>query len=190
MQKQTIDPDQRFLLEKERKCIANYRKTMKTFLLTSRFNTKTKQENETYRKRRNLEKGCLYCTPELVCQDIPKAANMMVLEMNNDTNKIMAIGLLKNTPNFDKYRVYEDSNYNRFSYVGKYRITREEMTEEEENVLKALDQLCFTGNLHMKRGHGLKMFPTKILWRCHHVLDITAFIEKMFRERIHESKKI
>ena len=176
--------NQRFLLEKERKCIAQYRKRIKTFLLTSRFNTKTKQENENYRKKRNLEKGCIYCTPELVCEDIPKTANMMVLEMNNDTNTIMAIGLLKNTPNFDKYRVYQDTNYNRFSYVGKYRIMREEMTQEEDTVMKALDQLCFTGNLHMKRGHGLKQFPVKILWRCHRMLDITAFIENMFRHRM------
>jgi hypothetical protein len=174
---------QGFLLENERRCIAKYRKTFKNFLLTSRFNERTRYENEQYRIKKNLEKGCMYCTPEMVCRDIPKEANMMVLEMNNDTNQIMAIGLLKNTPVFEKYRVYQETNYNRFSYVGKCRIQRETMTEEEEEIMKALDQLCFKGNQHMKRGHGLKAFPVKILWRCKRVFDIIGFIENMFRRR-------
>jgi hypothetical protein len=188
--KPTQTYEQYSLLENEKRCISQYRKNMKTFLLTSRFNEKTRQENTIYRQKRNLENGCLYCTPELVCQDIPKDANLMVLEMNNDKNEIMAIGLLKNTPYFDKYRVYEDTNYNRYSYVGKYRITREDISEEEEQIIKALDQLCFKGANHMKRGHGLKSFPVKILWRCKKVVDIIEFIENMFRKRMKQTNEI
>ena len=112
----------------------------------------------------------------------------MVLEMNNDTNTIMAVGLCVNKPFVEKYSVYQESNYNRFSYVGKYRIERTNLDSTEEAVFKALDILCFTGNEHMKRGHGLKQFPVKLLYNCRNILDIPSFIENMFKIRFSKKK--
>ena len=48
-------------------------------------------------------------------------------------------------------------------FVGKHRIDRNDMDEMEERVMKALDIICFKGNHHMKRGHGLLSFPHVLL---------------------------
>ena len=53
--------------------------------------------------------------------------------------------------------------------------------------MKALDILCFTGNDHSKRGHGLKSFPIKLLMNCYKVFPITEFIETMFKNRFAEN---
>lgn len=162
--------------------IRNYKSTIRTHLLTSRFNTETRKQNEIYRKNK-WANGCLYCSPEQISQNIPIDSKIIVLEMDNDKNSIFGVGLLTNKPFFNKYAVYGDENYNRYNYIGKYRIEREDLTEQEEAVFKALDILCFKGNQHMKRGHGLKAFPTKLLMNCSKTFEITPFIENMFKTR-------
>lgn len=168
--------------------IRNFKLQQRTFILTSRFNTQTREENERFR-RKNWGKGCLYCAPEQVSQTIPPQAKMIVLEMDNDKNQIFAIGMCANKSFINKYAVYQDYNYNRYNYIGKHRILRSEFTPLEEAVFKALDQLCFYGNEHMKRGHGLKSFPAKFLVNCKSVMDITSFLENMFVTRFSSSSK-
>lgn len=167
---------------KENKNIRDYKKTIRTHLLTSRFNTETRQQNELYRNEK-WQNGCFYCTPEKISQNIPIDSKIIVLEMDNDKNQIFGVGMLTNKPFFNKYSVYTDENYNRYNYIGKYRIKREDLNPKEEAIFKALDILCFKGNEHMKRGHGLKTFPIKLLMNCKNTLDITAFIESMFKNR-------
>lgn len=162
--------------------IRNYKLTIQTHLLTSRFNTETIEQNEKYRNNK-WSNGCLYCSPEEISQKIPINSKLIVLEMNNDANKIFGVGMLTNKPFFNKHSVYNDENYNRYTYIGKYRIKREDLTEKEEAVFKALDILCFKGNEHMKRGHGLKAFPIKLLMNCSKTFEITPFIENMFKIR-------
>jgi hypothetical protein len=162
--------------------IRKYKTTVRTHLLTSRFNTETRKQNDIYRSEK-WPNGCLYCSPEPISQNIPIDSKIIVLEMDNDMNKIFGLGLLTNKPFFNKHSVYTDENYNRYSYVGKYRIKREDLNSKEEAIFKALDILCFTGNEHMKRGHGLKAFPTKLLMNCSTVLEVTPFIENMFKTR-------
>lgn len=151
-------------------------------IVTSRFNTNTIAENELFRsKHQNI--GCIYCTPQQITDKIPVESYVIVLEMNNDTNQIVAIGMIKNHPTVNKYNVYSNGNYNRYVYTGKYRIKRTEMTEYENKILTALDILCFTGNRHMKRGQGLTRFPPDMLYGCSHIVDIPIFITNMFKTR-------
>ena len=167
--------------------IKSYKKNQHIFLMTSRFNTQTAEENKRFRDA-GWPDGCVYCSPQKISENIPIHSKLMVLEMNNDTNTIMAVGLCVNKPFVEKYSVYQESNYNRFSYVGKYRIERKNLDSTEEAVFKALDILCFTGNEHMKRGHGLKQFPVKLLYNCRNILDIPSFIENMFKIRFSKKK--
>ena len=104
--------------------------------------------------------------------------------MNNDLNKIIGVGMVRNKPVLSKHRVYENGNYNRYVYIGNNRIGRDEMSEEEELIMQVFDILCFTGNKHMKRGQGLKSFPIEMLYRCKQRLDIVDFIGKMFKKRL------
>ena len=164
------------------RAVRAYKKTQPHFLMTSRFNTRTIEENRRFRES-GWPNGCVYCTPQKISENIPTHSKLMVLEMNNDTNRIIAVGLCVNKPFTEKYAVYQDDNYNRYSYVGRYRIERGDLDPTEEAIFKALDILCFTGNDHMKRGLGLKQFPAKLLYNCRDVLDIPAFVENMFKSR-------
>lgn len=174
---------------KKRTYLSDYKKSLNKYLLTSRFSTRTWNENEIYRK--SHEKiGCIYCSEVPITQEVTTDKIMFVLEMNNDINKIMGIGLIKNHPHINKYNVYENGNYNRYNYVGSIRIDRTSMTQEEETIMKALDILCFKGNTHMKRGHGLKLFPIEMLFKCLKVIDIVDFINTMFKKRLKEKSNV
>lgn len=101
----------------------------------------------------------------------------------------MGIGMIKNHPICGKFNMYEEGNFNRYTYIGKYRIDRMDMTEMEENVMKAFDILCFTGNRHLKRGKGITSYPPYMLFKCQSVMDLVAFISDMFKKR-YASKEI
>jgi hypothetical protein len=106
-----------------------------------------------------------------------------MLEMNNDKNIIMGISMLRNHPFYNKFSIYENNNFNRYIYIGKYHILREEMTEEEKTIMCVFDILCFTGNTHLKRGANLKQFPLAMLYRCRKKMDLVQFIRNMFWKR-------
>ena len=159
-----------------------YIKTKNRRILTSRFNNATWSENKAFLETKP-KLGCTYCSPTQVSRDIQIDSVMFIIEMNNDVNKIMGIGMVINHPYYRKYRVYKNHNYNRYMFVGKHRIDRNDMDEMEERVMKALDIICFKGNYHMKRGHGLLSFPHVLLYRISSVLDLVDFINTMFDKR-------
>jgi hypothetical protein len=159
-----------------------FRDEMKHFLVTTRFNNATWEENERYRTDQSI--GCIYPTPEANSSRIAADAIMFVLEMNNDRNRIMGIGMVKNHAFIKKYRVYSNENYNRYAYLGKHRIDRSEMSEEEDQMMRVFDILCFTGARHMKRLQGIKQFPVDMLYRCSRVLDLVNYIREMFKRRL------
>jgi hypothetical protein len=168
-------------LHKQKVC--DYKKELRNFLLTSRFTNSTWFENKVFRETNPMFK-CIYCSPDKVSQNIPIESILFILEMNNDTNQIMGVGMVRNHPIVSKFYVYDDGNYNRYVYTGKNRIDREEMSEEEDRVMQIFDILCFKGNRHMKRCNGLKSFPTDMLYRCSKKLDLVKFIGNMFKIRL------
>ena len=165
------------------KALDEYIKSKKQYLLTSRFSNMTWSENCDF-KRRFSKISCVYCAPVMISSQIPVDAIMFILEMNNDANTIMGIGMVRNHPANKRLPVYENDNYNRYQYVGKHRIDRTEMNDEEETIMRAFDILCFRGNRHQKRGHGLKTFPREMLVRCSPILDLVDFINGMFKRRL------
>jgi len=163
------------------------KKFNKSFLMTTRFNNKTANENKTYREKKK-HTGCFYNTPTMISDRIPKESNIFILEMNNDTNQIIGVGLIINKPVYNHYKVYTNNDYNIHTYIGKYRVDRNEMTTDEEFIMKIFDELCFKGKNHMKRGQGITLFPCKILYRCRNIIDLVKSIENMFKNRINECK--
>ena len=168
---------------REKENFKNFKLAMNKFIMTSRFNNATWEENVNYRSRLK-HKGCIYCCPVAVTQKIPYESIMFVLEMNNDTNQIIGIGMVKNRAIRDKYKVYENGNYNRYVFVGNNRIDRADMNDDEESVMQLFDVLCFKGNRHMKRGQGLRSFPVELLYDLSKKLDLTKFIVEMFKKRM------
>jgi hypothetical protein len=178
------------LVKKRTPVIMEFMRSHQKWLMTTRFNNVTWSENEAFRKR-FPKIGCIYPAQELITDTIPQDSVLFVLEMNNDTNKIIGIGMMKNhvIHNSTKYRVYSNQNYNRFSYLGKHRIDRSEMTEKEETIMKVFDILCFKGARHMKRLRGIKAFPPDILYKCSEEMDLVYFIMDMFKDRMSTVEK-
>lgn len=160
-----------------------FQENYKHVLMTTRFNNKTWQENVDYRER-HTKIGCIYGSPEPCSQNIGYDTIMFTLEMNNEENKIEGIGMVRNKAICGKYSIYDNGNYNRYVYLGKYRISREEMSEEEEKLMQAFDILCFTGKRHVKRGQGLRKFPIDMLYKCSKKVDILKYVSNMFKKRI------
>ena len=159
-----------------------YHRSLKSVLTTTRFNNTTWNENRKYREKNNLTGGCIYGTPEQISgRVLEKDKPIFVLEMNNDQNKIMGIGLIRGSTNVKTHRIYSNDDYNRYSYVGKYRVDREDMAPEEE-VMKIFDTLCFKGHRHMKRLKGIKSFPIDLLYQHSKTIDLVDFISKMLKK--------
>ena len=169
--------------------LSTYRKEMSQFLVTTRFSQETWNQNIEYKTKHGLQQStCIYGSPQSTSREIPDNAVVFVLEMNNDTNQIMGIGMVRNHAYIKQHRIYSNENYNRYSYLGKYRIDRSTITNEEETIMKVFDILCFTGSRHMKRLQGMKMFPIDMLYNTSKVLDLHKYIREMFKRRLQETK--
>jgi hypothetical protein len=153
--------------------------TLAENLCTTRFNNKTYAENKIGRLRLNIE--CFYANPSSM-RSVKGNQIMYVLELNVEENKIMGIGRVPNTLNGDVYQIYGDESYNKRYFSGVYRIDPEELkTEEDRQLFAALENICFRGRGHLKRGHRMLCFPKKIIGQClQHNFDIISEINKIF----------
>ena len=68
---------------------------MRYEMAVTRFNNKTWGENVDWRQRYHWS-GCAYCCRVPIRDSVPEKIPVFVLEMNNDINQIMGIGLVKN----------------------------------------------------------------------------------------------
>lgn len=157
------------------------------FICTTRFNSETLQQNCAWRRRHQKLHECVYGSPIPMKHTIRENAWMIVLEMQNDANKIAGIGLVRNSPNSSEHgnntnisnrngsssgsgvlkpSVYKCGNYNRFIYQGAYRIdllsNEFQLTREEELVIKILELALFYGPNHSKRGKGICELPKHV----------------------------
>jgi hypothetical protein len=131
-------------------------------IVTGRYNNETWEASVRYRERKKL--ACIYAPPFKLTDTIDINSPVFVIEMNNSINKIMGIGLIKNKLVTDKvYKVQEDSNCNRYIYIGEYHISREMMDNYNPFLVYLLDEILFKGYTHSKRGSGLTRIPEKVL---------------------------
>ena len=82
--------------------VKRYREQLTKFILTTRFNNETWEQNVEYRKQKQL-KGCIYSSPDSITVKINPEQIVFILEMNNDENKIMGIGMVRNHPHINTY---------------------------------------------------------------------------------------
>lgn len=161
-----------------------YRKSLKHTLATTRFTNFTWEENCRMRAA-NPNLKCIYATPIQVAARVPLDTNVFVLEMNNERDSIMGIGLVRNHPIAGKYAVHSKGNYNRFIYTSRWRIDREDMNPEEREVLRLLEAMCFLGINHSKRGQGITAFPVKLLYKSEECgLNLIDYVCNMFKQRM------
>lgn len=132
-------------------------------IATSRFNEDTWRENQVYRAT-NPTARCIYGCPVKISDKIPLGYPVFIVEMNNSTNKIEGIGLIKNTVSFDKYySVYKAGNYNRYVYKSEWYIPRDQLAVHNDQMVQNLDYILFKEKTHLKRGSGITRIPEKLL---------------------------
>ena len=144
----------------------------KFYVTTTRFNNETYKQNERYRIANGIS-GCVYGTPQEMPNYIPIGGKVFIFEMNNQTNKVQGIGYLTNRLyTKKKFNIYKDRNYNRYSYIGKHRVDRYDMTKKMRKELKVIEELIFKGKGHLKRGQGITSFTQekldknkKLIWK-------------------------
>ena len=128
------------------------------YIGTTRFNTFTFEENKKWREK-HKHSGCIYPTNKTIGESIRLNSLVFVLEMNNDINKIMGIGLIRNRRDMNQHiRVYNsDLNYNRYIYHSKRRIDWRDI--KNKKMLEVLEYQVFKGADHFKRGQGITRLP-------------------------------
>jgi hypothetical protein len=152
-------------------------------VVTTRFSNSTWSENLAFRSKYNYG-GCIYGSPSQLSCKIDKDAVLFVIEMNNTTNKIEGIGVVRNTNRHDKYYcIYNAGNFNRYTFTGKYRIDRCDLLMLNADLVKILDQVLFKGKSHSKRGDSITLFPKKIMKQVLDEIDIAKEIKNVFMEK-------
>ena len=130
-------------------------------ICTTRYNNQTweeyqqwKQANqETYEQTYKRPLKCIYGTPrEISSRKIKPNIKLCIIEMHNDHNKIMGIGIIENRTANEvyrsippsvishaapvlpfpqqpiKYKIFTERNYNRYIYIGnEFYLSREEI---------------------------------------------------------------
>ena len=160
-----------------------------TTFVTNRYNNETWETSYTNRIKRNIP--CIYCSPIELSSKICYNTPVFVIEMNNSTNKIEGIGLIKNNPEKKYYKVHNDGNYNRYIYIGNYHINRETINNYNPELVYVLEQILFKGYTHSKRGAGMTCIPEKVLKLdiCQGInikKEIKQIFISHFREKIKE----
>lgn len=131
-------------------------------IMATRFNNNTWNENCRWREK-NKFTGCIYNSPVHIREEIPLMITIYVIEMNNDQNKIMGIGKIINKVYTDRrYIIYEERNYNRYTYRGKTRINRKDIESNNLLELEKLEKRLFKSKSHLKRGQGISRVPPDI----------------------------
>lgn len=134
-----------------------------SLIATTRFNDETFAQNRIYKEEKGV-RGCIYCQRLRIKDTIPLNVPMFVIEMNNERNRIEGIGLIRNFIITDKYyKVYDNSDFNRYIYKGEHRMDREELNEINPEAVKIIESICFKGKTHQKRLPGITVLSDKLM---------------------------
>ena len=130
-------------------------------IATTRFNNSTFLENMEYRDKHKFP--VIYGTMIKIHRKIDIGSFLFIVEMNNDTNKIEGIGLVKNSLALErKYKIYENDDYNRYIYRGNYWLSRQQILDFDSSIVEVYDKILFKGKTHLKRACGITVLNEKL----------------------------
>ena len=157
---------------------------MNILIGSTRFNNETLKENETYIKNYGIN-GIVYGVPLKIKECYPVNAIIFVIEMNNDLNKINGIGLIRNCLSYDfRHCIYQNHNWNRYIYHGKYWVNREQLENTNKELLEKIEYALFKGKSHMKRVSGITTFTQRnyTRWKLNEK-EMKRTFKKIFMEK-------
>lgn len=133
------------------------------YLASTRFKTNTWDENIKYKMKNNIN-GVIYGVPIEINYQYPLNSIIFVIEMNNDINQIIGIGVIRNKPITDKkYYIYNTMEYNRFIYRGDHWLSREQILRYNEQIVEIVENILFKKKSHVKRQTGISIITSKLL---------------------------
>ena len=142
---------------------------------TARFTNKTYKENNQWKEKKRWV-GCIYGFDKKIPENINNNDYIFIIEMNNDENQIMGIGLIQNKyiPS-NRTRIYESQTWNRYVYKDKYHISRDKLLTKKngKDMLKFLETLLFYGSRHFKRGQGCTILSFDRIATCEFKINTT-----------------
>jgi len=163
------------------------------YLSCTRFNNVTYNENIRYRNKHN--ETVIYGSTLKIREKYPLEGLMFVVEMNNDKNKIEGIGLIKNLLVHKKHKIYENDEYNRYIYRGKYWLSREQINLFDSEILEIFDNILFKGKSHLKCRIGITIITENLF--VHWIYEFEELKKKVkdlfvyyFRNKIEERNEI
>jgi hypothetical protein len=154
------------------------------YLASTRFNNETYQENLSYRNKKGLK--VVYGTCVRIQARYSLDTILFVIEMNNETNKVEGIGIVRNRLLDCKYsKIYSNSDYNRYVYTGDYWMSREEiLTNGDAELIEIFDLILFKGKSHVKRQAGISILTKKLLTNWNYELvDLEQRVKNMFIQK-------
>jgi hypothetical protein len=168
------------------------------YLACTRFNNATYDENIRYRNKYN--EIAIYGSTLKIRELYSPGSLIFVTEMNNEKNRIEGIGLIKNLLVYDKkHRIYENNEYNRYIYRGKYWLSREQINSFDPEITEIFDDILFKGKSHLKCRLGITVITEKLFVHWNYELTILKnkvkkmflhyFQKKMDEEFIEEEEK-
>ena len=141
-------------------------------ILTTRYNNDTYYEYIRWKQNNNYT-GCIYNLKTKISYQNLYDRPYFVLEMNNDMNKIMGIGIIKNKISLKKAQIFSNPYLNRYCYEGKKHKTifsqgETCLSKEDYDLLFQLfEKNIFYGKGHMKRGQSMTHFPQSKMKKEH-----------------------
>jgi hypothetical protein len=131
----------------------------------TRFTEQTLMENDRYRETRGIP--CIYGSPIPTNEKYSRESQFFVVEMNNTTNRIIGVGLIKNVQQKDRTYIIHDMtvsvcNYNRYIYKGDRWLARDDLPVE---IVEMFEKILFKGKSHLKRIRGISVITEKLFKR-------------------------
>lgn len=152
------------------------------YIACTRFNNETYNENINYRNKYN--EIVIYGTSTKIRHIYPIGCLIFVAEMNNETNKVEGIGLIRNQLIYDgNKKIYNNSDYNRYIYKGNYWLSREDILRMNNEIITILDNILFKGKSHLKRFSGITILTKKLFTNWNYELHILQkYIKEIFMQ--------
>jgi len=141
------------------------------YLACTRFNNITYAENINYRNKHNEK--VIYGSTLKIREIYPQGSLIFIAEMNNEKNRIEGIGLIKKTLIYDKrYNIYENDEYNRYIYKGKYWLSRSQINDFNGEITEIFDNILFKGKSHLKCRIGITIITEKLFVHWNYDIQI------------------
>ncbi len=160
----------------------------------TRFTNQTWQENLDYRAKHN--ESLIYGSSVRIRDSYNKGSLIFVAEMNNTTNKIEGIGLIRNSIIPDTHNIYRNYEYNRYIYKGNYWLSREQLITFDMDIVEILDIILFKGKSNLKRFLGITILTKKLFTNWAFDLDEltnkikTAFLQHFSKLNLNINKQV